>query len=63
MVRLMRERGADMVQGDRSHARKDNLVRRVGSVVGRTFRRHLLLLDLLQALQLQDMDSLSEHCL
>ncbi len=42
MVRLMRERHADMVQGDRSHARKDNFVRRVGSVVGRTFRRWLL---------------------
>jgi len=42
MVRLMREKGADMVQGDRSHARKDSFVRRAGSVVGRTFRRLLL---------------------
>lgn len=39
MLKLMRETGADMVQGDRSHARKDNAVRRVGSIVGRTFRR------------------------
>jgi dolichol-phosphate mannosyltransferase len=42
MVRLLRERGADLVQGDRSHARKDNVVRRVGSIVGRLFRRWLL---------------------
>lgn len=42
MVRLMHEQKADMVQGDRSHARKDNLVRRVGSRVGRYFRRALL---------------------
>lgn len=42
MLELMRSSGADMVQGDRSRARKDNLVRRVGSVVGRTFRRGLL---------------------
>jgi dolichol-phosphate mannosyltransferase len=42
MLELMRERHADMVQGDRSHARRDNLVRRVGSVVGRKFRLWLL---------------------
>lgn len=42
MLDLMRRTGADMVQGDRSHARKDNAVRRVGSIVGRTFRRWLL---------------------
>lgn len=42
MVRLLRERGADLVQGDRSHARKDNVVRRIGSIVGRLFRRWLL---------------------
>lgn len=42
MVRLLNERGADLVQGDRSHARKDNAVRRVGSIVGRLFRRALL---------------------
>ncbi len=32
----------DMVQGDRSHARRDTFVRRMSSVVGRTFRRWLL---------------------
>lgn len=42
MLELMRGSGADMVQGDRSQARQDNLVRRVGSVVGRVFRRRLL---------------------
>ncbi|MDX9910201.1 MAG: glycosyltransferase [Phycisphaerales bacterium] len=34
--------GVDFVQGDRSHARKDNIVRRYGSIVGRLFRRMLL---------------------
>lgn len=42
MLELMQREGADMVQGDRSHARRDNLVRRVGSHVGRLFRRWLL---------------------
>ena len=42
MLDLMRREGADMVQGDRSHARRDNAVRRVGSVVGRKFRLWLL---------------------
>ncbi len=42
MLGLLRQTGADMVQGDRSHARKDNAVRRVGSIVGRKFRRWLL---------------------
>lgn len=42
MLKLMRESGADFVQGDRSHARKDNAVRKVGSWVGRVFRRSLL---------------------
>lgn len=42
MVKLMHETNADMVQGDRSHARKDNFVRRIGSVVGRKFRLWLL---------------------
>ena len=42
MIDLMKREHADMVQGDRSHARKDNFVRRVGSVVGRTFRRWML---------------------
>jgi len=42
MLELMRETGADMVQGDRSHARQDNVVRRFGSRVGRWFRRLIL---------------------
>jgi dolichol-phosphate mannosyltransferase len=42
MARLLRERSADMVQGDRSANRRDNAVRRWGSVVGRSFRRMIL---------------------
>lgn len=42
MLRTIREQGADMVQGDRSHARQDTLVRRWGSIVGRLFRRMIL---------------------
>lgn len=42
MLDLMRRTGADLVQGDRSRNRRDNPVRRVGSVVGRLFRRWLL---------------------
>lgn len=42
MVDLLRRENAHLVQGDRSHARRDNVVRRAGSVVGRTFRRWLL---------------------
>lgn len=42
MVARLNESGADMVQGDRSHARKDNAVRRIGSWVGRKFRLWLL---------------------
>ncbi len=42
MLLMMNEHRADMVQGDRSRSRKDNAVRRVGSVVGRIFRRLLL---------------------
>lgn len=42
MVALLRTHNADMVQGDRSHARQDNAVRKVGSWVGRSFRRMLL---------------------
>lgn len=44
MLKLMKESGADFVQGDRSHARADTLVRKVTSWVGRMFR-HLLLGD------------------
>lgn len=42
MLDLLRSSGADMVQGDRSHARKDNFVRRVSSWVGRFFRALVL---------------------
>ncbi len=42
MLAFLREQGADMVQGDRSHARKDHAVRRWGSAVGRAVRRWLL---------------------
>ncbi|MBL9032671.1 MAG: glycosyltransferase family 2 protein [Phycisphaerae bacterium] len=42
MLDLLRRTNSDMVQGDRSHARKDNAVRKVGSIVGRLFRRWLL---------------------
>jgi dolichol-phosphate mannosyltransferase len=42
MYELMQRERADMVQGDRSHARRDNVVRRVGSIVGRRFRGWIL---------------------
>lgn len=42
MLALARQTGAAFVQGDRSHARRDNFVRRIGSIVGRTARRWLL---------------------
>ena len=42
MYELMQRESADMVQGDRSRARKDNVVRRVGSVVGRRARGWIL---------------------
>lgn len=42
MLRRLEETGADMVQGDRSRDRRDNLVRRVSTVVGRLARRLLL---------------------
>ena len=42
MLKHMRETQADMVQGDRSHARQDHLGRKAGSVVGRVFRRWVL---------------------
>lgn len=42
MVDLMQREHADMVQGDRSLNRRDNIVRRVGSVVGRGFRGLIL---------------------
>lgn len=42
LLKTQRDTGADLVQGDRSHARKDNLIRKVGSFVGRSFRKMLL---------------------
>lgn len=42
LIRLLEERRADLVQGDRSGDRRDNVVRRAGSVVGRVFRRMIL---------------------
>ncbi len=42
MLDVLRAQGADMVQGDRSRARRDSLVRRVSSHVGRLSRRLLL---------------------
>lgn len=42
MIEAFHRESADLVQGDRSHARRDNVVRRAGSVVGRTFRRWIL---------------------
>lgn len=42
LAALLEAERADLVQGDRSHARRDNVVRRWGSVVGRAFRRMIL---------------------
>jgi len=42
MLELMEQSGADMVQGDRSADRRDTVGRRVGSWVGRTFRKWML---------------------
>jgi dolichol-phosphate mannosyltransferase len=42
MYELLRRENADMVQGDRSRNRRDSLVRRVGSIVGRRFRGWIL---------------------
>jgi len=42
MLELMRRTGADMVQGDRGRSRKDNVVRKVSSMVGRLFRAGVL---------------------
>lgn len=42
MAHLMKREHADMVQGDRSRNRNDNMVRRVGSWVGRKFRGWIL---------------------
>lgn len=42
LLDLLRRTGADLVQGDRSRNRRDHAVRRIGSIVGRLFRRWLL---------------------
>jgi glycosyltransferase involved in cell wall biosynthesis len=42
MLELLKRSGADMVQGDRSHARKDNAIRKITSWVGRFFRGLIL---------------------
>ncbi len=42
MLATLHRTGADMVQGDRSACRRDNVVRKVGSVVGRKARRWAL---------------------
>lgn len=42
MINRLRETNADMVQGDRSAARRDTFIRRRTSGVGRWFRRNLL---------------------
>lgn len=42
MLDLLVAQRADMVQGDRSHARQDNAIRKIGSWVGRVFRKLLL---------------------
>jgi glycosyltransferase involved in cell wall biosynthesis len=42
MLDLLMAQRADMVQGDRSHARQDNAIRKIGSWVGRAFRKVLL---------------------
>jgi dolichol-phosphate mannosyltransferase len=42
MLERLRRDEADLVQGDRSRNRRDNLIRRVGSLVGRKARRWAL---------------------
>ncbi len=42
MLRKMKETGADMVQGDRSQARQDNVIRKITSWIGRVFRGMIL---------------------
>ncbi len=42
LLQTLQATGADMVQGDRSSERRDSLVRRISSLVGRLFRRWLL---------------------
>lgn len=42
MLRFLREASADLVQGDRSANRRDGLVKRVSSWIGRSFRSGML---------------------
>jgi dolichol-phosphate mannosyltransferase len=42
MLELMKSSGADLVQGDRSHARADNIIRKITSRIGRLFRNLIL---------------------
>lgn len=42
MLALMDKTGADLVQGDRSHARADNVIRKITSRIGRLFRGLIL---------------------
>jgi glycosyltransferase involved in cell wall biosynthesis len=42
MIELMKRENADLVQGDRSHARADNIVRKITSRIGRFFRNLIL---------------------
>ncbi len=42
LLQKMNETGADMVQGDRSQARQDNVIRKATSWVGRVFRGMIL---------------------
>lgn len=42
MVALLDSEGADFVQGDRSENRRDNIIRKASSFVGRFFRRMIL---------------------
>lgn len=42
LIEVLRASGADLVQGDRSAARRDNAVRRIGAAVGRVGRSLIL---------------------
>ena len=42
LLKALASSGADMIQGDRSHNRRDTMVKRFSSWVGRSFRRMLL---------------------
>ncbi len=42
LIRMLHERTADLIQGDRTHTRRDSVVRRFSSRIGRLTRRWLL---------------------